>query len=44
MGESPNTTCKDKFINLDRLEIFEAGYTYIKDLWIKGQCKSKSCG
>lgn len=39
-GESPNTSCIDKFINLDRLEIFEAGYSYVQELWNKGQCRN----
>ncbi|KAL0267882.1 UNVERIFIED_CONTAM: hypothetical protein PYX00_010028 [Menopon gallinae] len=38
--ESENKTCRDELINLDRLAIIEAGYSYIRDLWLKANCKN----
>lgn len=40
-SEINGTKCKDKLINLDRLEIIESTFRGIKDIWYRGFCDSK---
>lgn len=39
--EVNGTKCKDKLINLDRLEIIESTFNNIRDIWKRGYCDSE---
>ncbi|XP_034238675.1 osteopetrosis-associated transmembrane protein 1 [Thrips palmi] len=34
-----NVKCKEKLLNLDRLEVIEKGFTYITDMWDGANCQ-----
>lgn len=36
-------TCRDKLINLDRLQVVESGFDYADKLWSRAFCDSKLC-